>query len=150
MRKKIATKCIGDTCGVLKWDDSTNDWMGGSIYTYLSNIRRPGAHQFTPTQQARLQPAANAQVATTYKIGDSIDLLAGSLDETFQNLIRENCEIQGGRFPLTVVFQGLVIGGAHPYSRPDVYGESVDGLRRDRKHDRLSSARAILLQRRPN
>src|SRR5712671_3041196 len=45
MKGKIATKC-SDVCGVLKWDDTTADWpSSGTIYTYLSNIRRPGAHQ---------------------------------------------------------------------------------------------------------
>jgi hypothetical protein len=52
---------------------------------------------------------------------------AGSLDEIFQNLIRENCEMQGGSLPVKVTFQSLVIGQTHPYGRPDAYGESADG-----------------------
>jgi hypothetical protein len=34
----------------------------------------------------------------------------GSLDEIFQNLIRENCEMQWGRLPVTVAFQSFLIG----------------------------------------
>ena len=53
---------------------------------------------------------------------------AGSLDETFQKLIRERHEQQGSKeFPVTVTFQGFLIGQTHPYGRPDVYGESADG-----------------------
>ena len=53
---------------------------------------------------------------------------AGSLDETFQKLIRERYELQGGKeFPVTVTFQGFLIGHTHPYGRADVYGESADG-----------------------
>jgi hypothetical protein len=53
---------------------------------------------------------------------------AGSLDEAFQNLVRERYEQQGSKeFPITVTFQGFVIGQTHAYSRPDVYGESADG-----------------------
>ena len=53
---------------------------------------------------------------------------AGSLDETFQNLIRERYELQGSKeFPVTVTFQGLLVGQTHPYSRADVYGASADG-----------------------
>jgi hypothetical protein len=52
---------------------------------------------------------------------------AGTLDEIFQNLIREICEMQGGMSPVTVAFQGFAIGPTHRYSRPDVYGESADG-----------------------
>ena len=52
----------------------------------------------------------------------------GSLEETFQNLIRERYALQGSKeFPVTVTFQGLRIGQTHAYSRPDVYGESSDG-----------------------
>jgi hypothetical protein len=63
MKGKIATKCIGDTCGVLKWNDYTNDWMDGWISIYLSNIRRPGGRLSAPTQQVPPQASANAQVA---------------------------------------------------------------------------------------
>ena len=53
---------------------------------------------------------------------------AGSLDETFQNLIRERYELQGSKeLPVTVTFQGFRIGQTHPYGRPDVNGESADG-----------------------
>ena len=53
---------------------------------------------------------------------------AGSLDEIFQNLIRESYELQGSKgFPVTVTFQGFHIGQTHSYARPDVYGESTDG-----------------------
>jgi hypothetical protein len=53
---------------------------------------------------------------------------AGSLDEAFQILVRERYEQQGSKeFPITVTFQGFVIGQTHAYSRPDVYGESADG-----------------------
>lgn len=52
----------------------------------------------------------------------------GSLDDTFQNLIRERYELQGSKeFPVSVTFQGLLIGQTHPYARPDVSGESADG-----------------------
>jgi hypothetical protein len=67
MKGKIASKCIGDTCGVLKWNAYTNDWMDGSIYTYPRNIRRPGGHQSALPQQAPPQASANAQVTTTYR-----------------------------------------------------------------------------------
>ena len=64
MKGKIATKCIGDTCGVLKWNDYTNDWMDGWISTYLSNIRRPGGRLSAPTQQVPpQQPVQQAQQA---------------------------------------------------------------------------------------
>jgi hypothetical protein len=53
---------------------------------------------------------------------------AGSLDATFQSLIRERYEAQESKeIPVTVVFQGMVIGQTHPYARADVYGESSDG-----------------------
>lgn len=53
---------------------------------------------------------------------------AGSLDDAFQSLIRERSEMQGSKeFPVTVVFQGFLIGQAHRYSPPDVRGESSDG-----------------------
>jgi hypothetical protein len=54
--------------------------------------------------------------------------MAGSLDETFQTLIRERYELQGSKeFPVTVSFQGFVIGATHLYARPDIHGESTDG-----------------------
>ena len=53
---------------------------------------------------------------------------AGSLDETFQNLIRARWADQGSAaFPVTVTFQGMLIGKTHAYSRPGVDGESADG-----------------------
>jgi len=53
---------------------------------------------------------------------------AGSPDETFQSLIRERYEAQESKeIPVTVVFQGMVIGQRHPYARADVYGQSSDG-----------------------
>jgi hypothetical protein len=53
---------------------------------------------------------------------------AGSLDETFQNLIRERSELQGSKeLPVTVTFQGFLVGETHRYARPDVDGESADG-----------------------
>ena len=53
---------------------------------------------------------------------------AGSLDETFQTLIRERYELQGSKeFPVTVSFQGFAIGATHLYARPDIHGESTDG-----------------------
>ena len=53
---------------------------------------------------------------------------AGSLDEVFQNLVRERYELQGSKeFPVTVTFQGFLIGQTHPYARPDLHGESTDG-----------------------
>lgn len=53
---------------------------------------------------------------------------AGSRDETFQRLIRERYEQQESKeIPVTVTFQGFLIGKTHPYARPDVYGQSSDG-----------------------
>jgi len=53
---------------------------------------------------------------------------AGSLDEIFQNLIRESYELQGSKnFPVTVTFLGFAIGQTHLYARPSDYGESIDG-----------------------
>jgi hypothetical protein len=53
---------------------------------------------------------------------------ADSLDETFQKLIRERHELQGSQeFPVTVTFQGFLIGRTHAYGRPDFNGESADG-----------------------
>ena len=52
----------------------------------------------------------------------------GSLEETFQSLIRERYQLQGSKeFPVTVTFQGLRIGQTHAYGRADVHGESPDG-----------------------
>ena len=53
---------------------------------------------------------------------------AGSLDQTFQDLIRQRYESQGNKgFPVTVVFQGFAVGRTHPYAQPDVHSESADG-----------------------
>ena len=61
-------------------------------------------------------------------LGDIKAPKAGSLDETFQKLIRERYELQGSNdLPVTVTFQGFLIGQTHPYGRADVYGESADG-----------------------
>lgn len=74
MKGKIATKCMGDTCGLLKWSDQTNSWMEGTIYTSLANIRRPGENQTARAPQA----PAPARGAAPKKAGDKIDLLPGS------------------------------------------------------------------------
>jgi hypothetical protein len=109
LKGKIATKCIGEICGVLKWNDYTNGWMDGAISTYLSNIRRPGAHQPALPPQAPLPAVANAQSPTIYKAGDNIDVLVGSLQT-------------GGKYLGGTWQPGKIVG----FARGDTRGHRVD------------------------
>jgi hypothetical protein len=52
----------------------------------------------------------------------------GSIDEALQHVIRDRYVSQGtSEFPVTVTFQGLVVGKTHRYGGPDTNGESADG-----------------------
>jgi hypothetical protein len=83
-----------------------------------SQIRAPTG-VISDTEKARRELAA---------LGALQEPKAGSLDETFQNLIRHRYAQQGSKeFPITVTFQGFLIGQTHRYGSPDVHGESPDG-----------------------
>ena len=196
--------CRNEGCDLYLWDAGSARWSDGTLWVATSEIRGLKDHVNNgavapPVDRAPPpQRAAEAQLATTYKIGDRIECnvtgrwqpgtivkaqpggggelfylvnndgeagtwdrwasssqirartglisetakarneltalgalkapKAGSLDETLQNLIRERYELQGSKeFPVTVIFQGFLVGQTHAYARPDVYGESADG-----------------------
>lgn len=131
---------IGDKieCQVTgKWQPGTivNVQTGGSGELFYLVNNDGEAHtwdRWASTAQIR---ARTGLISPTAKANNELTALgalkapkAGSLDETFQNLIRERYELQGSKeFPVTVSFQGFLIGQTHPYARADVYGESADG-----------------------
>ena len=119
-----------------KWQPGTivKTMQNSSGYFYLVNNDGEASSWDRWASQSQIR-ARTGLISETAKARNELTALgmlaapkAGSLDETFQTLIRERYEQQGSReFPVTVTFQRLVIGKAHPYSRPDVTGESADG-----------------------
>jgi hypothetical protein len=120
-----------------KWQPGTivNVTLGGSgEWAYLVNTDSE-AHTWDRWASAAQIRARTGMKSSTDEARDELTALgalkapkAGSLDETFQNLIRERYEQEGSKeFPVTVTFQGFAIGKTHPYGRANVYGESADG-----------------------
>jgi hypothetical protein len=105
----------GELAYLVNNDGEAHTW---DRWASSSNLRaRTGL--ISKTEQARRELAALG-VLKAPKVG--------SLDEVFQNLIRESYQLQGStEFPVTVTFQGLLIGQTHKYARADIYGESSDG-----------------------
>ena len=136
----LATYNVGDRieCNVTgRWQPGTivrAQLGGGGEMSYLvNNDGEAGTwDRWASSSQIR---ARTGLISETAKARNELIALGalkapkpGSLDETFQNLIRERYELQGRKeFPVTVVFQGFLIGQTHAYARPDVYGESTDG-----------------------
>ena len=135
-----ATYKVGDKieCQVTgKWQPGTivKVQMGGSgDWAYLVNNDGEAStwDRWASSPQIR---ARTGLISETTKAHNELTALgalkppkAGSLDEAFQNLVRERYELQGSKeFPVTVTFQGFLIGQTHPYARPDLHGESTDG-----------------------
>ena len=136
----LATYNVGDRieCNVTgKWQPGTivkaQPGGGGELFYLVNNDGEASTwDRWASSSQIR---ARTGLISETAKARNELTALgalkapkAGSLDETFQNLIRERYELQGSKeFPVTVTFQGFLIGQTHPYARPDVYGESADG-----------------------
>ena len=107
---------------------------GGGELFYLVNNDGEASYMDRWASSSQIRPSTGL-ISETAKAKKELTALgalkapkAGSLDETFQNLIRERYELQGSKeFPVTVAFQGFLIGQTHAYARPDVYGESADG-----------------------
>jgi hypothetical protein len=106
---------------------------GGELFYLVNNDGEAGTwDRWASSSQIR---ARTGLISETAKARNELTALgalkapkAGSLDETLQNLIRERYELQGSKeFPVTVIFQGFLVGQTHAYARPDVYGESADG-----------------------
>jgi hypothetical protein len=106
---------------------------GGELFYLINNDGEGGTwDRWASSSQIR---ARTGLISETAKARNELTALgalkapkAGSLDETFQNLIRERYELLGSKeFPVTVSFQGFLVGQTHAYARPDVYGESADG-----------------------
>jgi len=106
---------------------------GGELFYLVNNDGEAGTwDRWASSSQIR---ARTGLISETAKARNELTALgapkapkAGSLDETLQNLIRERYELQGSKeFPVTVAFQGFLVGQTHAYARPDVYGESADG-----------------------
>ncbi len=135
-----ATYTIGDRieCNVTgTWQPGTivnvQRGGGGDLFYLVNNDGEASTwDRWASASQIR---AGTGLISETAKVHNELTALgvlkapkAGSLDETFQNLIRERYELQGSKeFPVTVTFQGFLIGQTHRYGRADVYGESADG-----------------------
>jgi hypothetical protein len=106
---------------------------GGELFYLVNNDGE--AHTWDRWASASQIRARTGLISPTAQAHNELTALgalkapkAGSLDETFQKLIRERYEAQESKeIPVTVTFQGLLIGQTHPYARADVYGESSDG-----------------------
>ena len=135
-----ATYKIGDKieCQVTgKWQPGTivNTQLGGSGDLFYLVNNEGEAHTWDRWASASQIRGRTGVLSTTDRAKKELTVLGalkapkvGSLDETFQKLIRERYEAQESKeIPVTVVFQGFVIGQTHPYARADVYGESSDG-----------------------
>jgi hypothetical protein len=130
---------VGDKieCNVTgKWQPGTivKVTQGAYELAYLVNTDGEAStwDRFASASQIRERTGLISETAKAHNQLTALGALkapkTGSNDETFQNLIRERYELQGSKeFPVTVTFQGFVIGQTHPYSRADVYGESADG-----------------------
>ena len=134
------TNKIGDKieCNVTgKWQPGTivRAQPGGSgemFYLINTDGEASSWDRWASSSQIR---ARTGLISETAKANNELTALGalkapkpGSLDETFRNLIRERYELQGSKeFPVTVTFQGFLIGRTHPYGGPDVRGESADG-----------------------
>jgi hypothetical protein len=136
----VTTYKIGDRieCNVTgRWQPGTivkaQPGGGGELFYLVNNDGEAGTwDRWASSSQIR---ASTGLLSETAKARNALIALgalkgpkAGSLDETFQNLIRERYELQGSKeFPVMVVFQGFLVGQTHAYGRPDVHGESADG-----------------------
>jgi hypothetical protein len=107
---------------------------GGGELFYLVNTDGEAAtwDRWASSSQIRVRTGLISETAKAHNELTALGALtapkAGSLEETFQSLIRERYELQGSKeFPVTVTFQGFSIGRTHAYGRADVYGESADG-----------------------
>jgi hypothetical protein len=136
----VTTYKIGDRieCNVTgSWQPGTivkaQPGGGGELFYLVNNDGEAGTwDRWASLSQIR---ARTGLISETAKARNKLTALgalkapkAGSLDETFQNLIRERYALQGSKeFPVTVSFQGFLVGQTHAYARPDVYGESADG-----------------------
>ena len=131
---------IGDRieCNVTgRWQPGTivnTQLGGGGEWFYLVNNDGEAAtwNRWASLSQIRVSTGLISETAKARNELIALGALkapkAGSLDETFQGLIRERYELQGSReFPVTVAFQGFLVGQTHAYARPDVSGESADG-----------------------
>ena len=136
----VTTYKVGDRieCNVTgRWQPGTivkaQPGGGGEMFYLVNNDGEAGTwDRWASSSQIR---ARTGLISETAKARNELIALgalkapkAGSLDETFQNLIRERYALQGSNeFPVTVAFQGFLVGQTHAYARPDVYGESADG-----------------------
>jgi hypothetical protein len=106
---------------------------GGELFYLVNNDGEAGTwDRWASSSQIRARTGLISETAKARNELTALGVLkapkAGSLDETFQSLIRERYELQGSKeFPVTVTFQGFLIGQTHTYGRADVYGESADG-----------------------
>jgi hypothetical protein len=138
VKGKIDRKCIDGDCGVLKWNEYTDDWMPGWIPTNIKDIRRPGAADQpappAPEQTAQRPPqeqpaAAQAQGAVTCPTEPPAKTRPSAMENTFKALIRARYEQkpEGPRSKTTTVtFQSFKLGATHSW-RPGQGGESPDG-----------------------
>jgi hypothetical protein len=135
-----ATYKIGDRieCNVTgRWQPGTivraQPGGGGELFYLVNNDGEAATwDRWASSSQIRVSTGLISETAKARNALTALGALnapkAGSLDETFQGLIRERYELQGTReFPVTVVFQGFLVGQTHAYARPDIYGESTDG-----------------------
>jgi len=123
--------------------DITGKWQPGTIVQvapnstgifYLVNNDNE-AHTWDRWASAAQIRARTGVISETVKAHNALMALGmlnapkpGSLDETFQSLIRDRYASQGSKeFPVTVTFQGFLIGQTHAYGGPDARGESADG-----------------------
>ena len=105
---------------------------GGLVYLVNNDGEASTWDRWASSPDIRVRTGLISETAKAHNELTALGMLkapkAGSFDETFQNLIRERYELQGSKqFPVTVTFQGFVIGQTHPYGGPDVRGESADG-----------------------
>jgi hypothetical protein len=106
---------------------------GGELFYLVNNDGEAGTwDRWASSSQIRTRTGLISETAKAHNEVVALGALkapnAGSLDDTFQTLIRQRYEMQGSsEFPVTVTFQEFVIGHTHAYARPDVYGESADG-----------------------
>ena len=106
---------------------------GGELFYLVNNDGEASTwDRWASSPQIRARTGLISETAKAHNELTALGALraprAGSLDETFQTLIRERYELQGStEFPVTVIFQGFLIGQTHPYARQDVHGESADG-----------------------
>jgi hypothetical protein len=144
-----ATYKVGDKIDVLAGSSEIGGkyvgghWVPGSIVRVTQTTRevmylvnndgeQSNADQWRSGLQLRARTGVLSETAIAHNelmaLGELKAPHRGSLDEAFQGAIRERYTMRGSKeFPVTVTFQGMLIGKPHKYGKPDVDGESADG-----------------------